>query len=161
MSRFHSFDRRLGKAMRARADAVPGVSVTGRLFAESLAPLFQSLVTALIVRRESRSVGVTALVAGTLAASVARVARDRIARPRPGARSEGGLPSRHAAAAVAITRVVGRRRPQLRPWLAVVTVAGLTGRVVTGQHDPADIASGAAVGWMSGWLVTRLDESAR
>ncbi len=128
---------------------MPGGTCAGRLAGDALAPAFEGLVAGLLVRRAVRRSGIEALAAGVLAAGAARVARDRVARPRPGTRTEGGLPSRHAAAAVAITRVVSRRHPRLRPWLVAAVAAGLIGRVVTGDHDPADIAAGAALGWVS------------
>jgi hypothetical protein len=37
----------------------------------------------------------------------------------------------------------------------LAAAAGLTGRVVAGEHDPADIAAGAALGWASGWVIER------
>jgi membrane-associated phospholipid phosphatase len=110
----------------------------------------------MLVRPALRRGGIEALAAGALAGSAARVARDWIARPRPGTRPDGGLPSRHAAAAVAIALIVSRRHPRLRPWLVLAATAGLTGRVVAGDHDPADIAAGAALGWASDWIVERV-----
>lgn len=161
MGRPQSFDRWVGHAIRARVAAVPGGTRVGRLAGDALAPAFQGLVAAMLTRPALRRNGTEALAAGVLAAGAARVARDRIARPRPGVRPEGGLPSRHAAAAVAITQVVSRRHPRLRPWLVLAAAAGLIGRVVTGDHDPADIAAGAAVGWASDFVIKRATSGAR
>ncbi len=155
MRRAHSFDRSLGRAIRALVAAVPGGTRAGRVAGDAMAPAFRGLVAAMLVRPALRPGGMETLAAGVLAASAARLARDRIARPRPGARTEGGLPSRHAAAAVAIARGASRRHPRLRPWLCTVAAAGLVGRVVAGHHDPADIAVGAAMGWAADWVVER------
>ena len=156
MGRAHSFDRMLGQAIRARVAALPGGVWAGRLAGDALAPAFQGLVAGMLARPALRRSGIEALAAGALASTAARVARDRIARPRPGARTEGALPSRHAAAAVAIARVVSRRHPGLRPWLAAAAGAGLVGRIVTGDHDPADIVAGAALGWAADRLIERV-----
>lgn len=155
MGRARSFDRRFGQAIRARVSTVPGGVRAGRLAGDALAPAFRGLVAGMLVRPALRRSGSEALAAGALAATAARLARDRIARPRPGTRTEGGLPSRHAAAAVAIARVAIRRHPRLRPWLVAAAGAGLVGRVVAGDHDPADIVAGAALGWASDWVVER------
>lgn len=155
VERMHAFDRRLGRTIRAAADTVPGGRRAGVVAGDALAPLFEGLVAGMLVRPAARPGGVAALASGALAAGAARVARDRIGRPRPGTRPDGGLPSRHAAAAVAIARAAGRRHPRLRPWLAVAAIAGLGGRVVSGHHDPADIVAGAALGVASDWITER------
>ncbi len=110
-----------------------------------LAPGFVAVVAGLLIRR--RRTGVEALVAGVAAASAARVTRDAIGRPRPGQRAEGGFPSRHAAAAVAIASAAGRHYRGLGTVLTLAAAAGLLGRVVDEHHDPADIVAGAALGW--------------
>jgi membrane-associated phospholipid phosphatase len=154
-----SFDRRLGQAIRTRVGALPGGTAAGRLAGDALAPMFEGVVVGMLVRPVLRASGVEAGTSAVVAASVARLARDWIARPRPGGRADGGLPSRHAAAAVAIARGVGRRHPRLRPWLTIAAAAGLVGRVISADHDPADIAAGAAVGWVSDWLVQQAAEA--
>ncbi len=110
-----------------------------------LAPGFVAVVAGLLIRR--RRTGVEALVGGVAAAAVARVTRDAIGRPRPGQRAEGGFPSRHAAAAVAIANATARRHRGLGAVLTLTAAAGLLGRVVDEHHDPADIVAGAAMGW--------------
>ena len=86
------------------------------------------------------------LLAGGGAAVLARGLRDGIGRPRPGAREEGGFPSRHAAAAAAITAMALSRKPALGLLLGGVAVVGLTARVASAEHEPADIAAGALLG---------------
>jgi len=147
MSEPESFDRRFGRHLRGWAARVPGGPAAARAASEALAPGFEALVAALLVRAAGRRAGAEALASGVGAALGARLLRDRIGRPRPGDRPDGGFPSRHAAAAVAIARAVGRRRPAMRPWLIAAAAAGLIGRVADGQHDPADIAAGALLGW--------------
>ena len=155
MRRPQSIDRTLGRVIRALVALVPGGTRAGRMAGDALAPAFRGLVAGMLLRPALRSGGIEVAAAGVLAASAARLARDRIARPRPGTRSEGGLPSRHAAAAVAIARSASRRHPRMRPWLVAATTVGLVGRVVAGHHDPADIAAGAALGWAADRLVER------
>ena len=155
MAAFGSFDRRAGQRLRSGIAALPGGSAASRVASDALAPAFEALVAALLVRSHARRAGLDALVAGAGASLAARAARDAISRPRPGPRAEGGFPSRHAAAAVAIAGAVTRRHPRLRPWVATAAVAGLVGRVATGQHDPGDILAGAALGWCVERLVAR------
>lgn len=153
MMELGSFDRRLGQWMREALASVPGGPRVSRVASTSLAPTFETLVVALLTRPRARRAGVEALLAGAGASTVARLARDAIGRPRPGSRADGGFPSRHAAAAVAITRAATRHHPRLRPWLAVAAIAGLAGRVADGQHDPSDIVAGAILGWSVDGLV--------
>ncbi len=155
MAAFGSFDRRMGQRVRDGIAALPGGVTASRAASDALAPAFEALVAALLVRSHARRAGLEALVAGAGASLAARVARDAIARPRPGLRADGGFPSRHAAAAVAITGAVTRRYPGLRPWVAAAAAAGLVGRIATGQHDPGDILAGAVLGWSIDRLVAR------
>lgn len=143
-----SMDRRLGAGLRRRYGS-GSLGTAGQVAALALAPAFRLAVAALIVAPRTRRAGAEALVSGTLAALAARAARDRVGRPRPGPRTEGGFPSRHAAAAVAIARAAGRVEPGLRLPFAAAAAAGLAGRVLTGEHEPADIGAGAALGWVA------------
>ena len=156
-----SFDRRLGQAIRTAVATVPGGVVLARTAARSMAPAFEAIVLAMVVRPDLRRSGVAAGAAAVCAATSARIARDAIARPRPGERPDGGLPSRHAAAAVAITCAVMRRHPGLGRVLGAAATVGLVGRIATGDHDPADIAAGALVGASADWLVQRATEAGR
>ncbi len=150
-----SIDRRLGADLRRRyGRGAPGAA--GQVAAEALSPAFRLVVAALIVVPRTRRAGAEALASGTLAAVAARVARDRLGRPRPGPRADAGFPSRHAAAAVAIARAAGRVEPRLRLPLALAAAAGLAGRVLTGEHEPGDIGAGAALGWAVDRAVERL-----
>lgn len=146
-----SFDRRLGQLMRERVAAMPLLERTARDVSVALAPMFTGLVCALLVRR--RRAGIEAAAGALGAATAARALRDVIGRPRPGAREGGGFPSRHAAAAVAITQAVRRRHPVLGGAVGIAATAALMGRIVDGQHDPGDIVAGAALGWTCDRLV--------
>ena len=150
-----SFDRRLGQAIRTAVASLPGGAVVARAAAESMAPAFEGIVVAMLTRPGLRRSGVVAGAAAVCAATSARVARDAIGRPRPGERPDGGLPSRHAAAAVAITCAVVRRHRGLGRVLGVAAAVGLLGRIATGDHDPADIAAGALVGASADWKIGR------
>jgi undecaprenyl-diphosphatase len=124
---------------------MPRVGRAARSGSVVLAPVFTGLVGGLLLDR--RRAGVEAAAGALGAAAAARALRDVIARPRPGVRDGGGFPSRHAAAAVAITQAVRRRHRVLGAVVGAAATAGLIGRVVDGQHDPGDIIAGAALGW--------------
>jgi undecaprenyl-diphosphatase len=152
-------DRRLGAHLR---DRVAGRGRTARALAvaaDAMSPLYRLVVLVLILWRPTRVRGVRALVAAVAAALIARRMRDDIARARPGARVEGGLPSRHAASAVAIAGIVAERRRGLRLPMAVITAIGLMGRISTGEHDPADVVTGALLGGVVARIVARLGRS--
>lgn len=121
-----------------------------------MAPAFRGLVVALIAWPRTRRTGITAGAAAVAAAGIARVLRDRIGRRRPGTRAEAGFPSRHAAAATAIARAVARDHPVGGAVLVAGAAAGMVGRVETRDHDPADLAAGAATGWIVAAVVTRV-----
>ena len=139
-------DRRAGAAVRAIVARAPGGSRAARIAASGLSPAFHLLVAAMIVNRPSRRVGLEAGAAGVGAALTALLLRDRLGRPRPGSRPDGGLPSRHAAAATAIGRAVARRHPAAGSVVLSAALVGLAARVATAEHDPADIVAGAALG---------------
>jgi membrane-associated phospholipid phosphatase len=149
-------DRRLGDAVRRAATALPGGPDAARFAAGTLSPGFRVLVAVLIVLRPTRRAGLEALTAGVAAALAARVLRDRVGRPRPGSRAEGGFPSRHAAAATAIATTAGRGRPRLGRVLRGAAAVGLAGRVASAEHEPADIAAGAALGLVAARAVERV-----
>jgi membrane-associated phospholipid phosphatase len=149
-------DRRAGALAREAAGRVPGAERTARVIAASLSPAFRALVAVLLLRPETRRTGVGALAAGVLAATAARLVRDRLGRPRPGERRDAGFPSRHAAAAVAIAGAVGRERPAAGRALSLAAAVGLAARVVSGAHEPADVAAGAALGWATTRIVERV-----
>jgi undecaprenyl-diphosphatase len=151
-----SLDRHAGAALRALTSRVPGGPAGARLAAGVMSPAFRLIVASLIVRPGRRRAGLEALAAGVLAAMSARALRDCLGRPRPGSRQDGGLPSRHAAAAVAIARAVGRHQPRAGDALALAATIGLLGRVAARHHDPADIAAGALLGAGADRAVARL-----
>lgn len=139
-------DRTAGRAIRRAGRRVPAASGAARSVARTMSPAFRGVVAAMVVVPATRRAGLAALGAGVAAGVTARLLRDRLGRRRPGARTEGGLPSRHAAAATAIARTVSRRRPAIGAVLWAAAAVGLVGRVLTADHDPADIAAGVAVG---------------
>lgn len=152
-------DRQAGAALRRRAEAT-GVRPLAVGASEALAPVFQITVAAMIVVPTTRRAGVEALVSGALAATGAKLMRDRVDRRRPGPRSEGGFPSRHAAAAVAIARSAHRSGGPAGVALGLIALGGLAGRVLSAAHEPADIAGGALMGWASDRIVRWLASSA-
>jgi membrane-associated phospholipid phosphatase len=154
-------DRRAGARVRAAVGRLPGGRAAAAAAAGALAPAFRGLVLALLVDRPRRHTGVAALAAAVGAAQAAAVLRDRLGRPRPGSRAEGGLPSRHAAAAAAIVRTVGRRHPRAARPLALLAALGLAGRVAAAEHDPGDIAAGVLVGWAAAGVVRAIDRAVR
>lgn len=146
MGRLTRIDRHAGAALRSAVAALPGGPSAAGLAAGTLSPAFRVLVAAMIARAPSRRMGLEALGAGVGAAMAARLLRDRLGRRRPGARADGGFPSRHAAAAAAIAAAAGRRDPSLGRALAVAAAVGLIARVASAEHDPADIAAGVLLG---------------
>lgn len=161
MGTLAAVDRRLGQAMRARIGAHPAVDRAARIAAAGLAPAFEGMVAALVAERPTRAAGLRAGSAAVCGALVAKGLRDAIGRPRPGERAEGGFPSRHAAAATAIVRSIGRSNRHVGRALGVVAAIGLVGRIATGEHDPADIVAGAAVGGATEWAVAALSGQLR
>ncbi len=146
MTTLARIDRQLGRAIRrAVAASAHGPSIADA-FAGAVGPGFRLVVALLIARRSRRACGLRALAAGGAAATLARVLRDRLGRRRPGARPEGGFPSRHAAAATAIAASVVRQEPALGRLLVVAAAIGGIARVAAAEHEPADIAAGVAVG---------------
>jgi len=149
------YDRELGKTLRTHLSASPSLAHVLASAARALSPVFRILVAILILWRPTRMRGLRALAAAVIAALLAKRLRDEIARPRPGMRTEGGLPSRHAAAAVAIASVVADRHRGAGLPLAIITAVGLIGRISTGEHDPGDVIAGALLGRGVAGLVVR------
>jgi undecaprenyl-diphosphatase len=139
-------DRRAGAGLRRAADALPGGREAAVLAAAAMSPAFRITVAVMIARRGSRRAGLEALASGVAAATAARLLRDRLSRRRPGPRAEGGFPSRHAAAATAIAGAAGRHHRRLGRALAAAAGAGMLARVASAEHEPADVAAGAALG---------------
>jgi membrane-associated phospholipid phosphatase len=148
-----ALDRRAGDAIRRAAGRVPGGPAAARAAAGALSPAFRIVVALLIIRGGRRRTGLHALASGVVAATAARALRDRLARPRPGDRPDGGFPSRHAAAAAAIARAASRREPGLGRVLAAGAAVGLAGRVAAAEHEPADVLAGIALGLLAERLV--------
>lgn len=154
-------DRRAGAAVRRAAPADTALGRGARVAAAALSPGFRALVAVLVMVPPTRRTGVRALACATGAALVARAARDRLGRRRPGPRTEGGFPSRHAAAATAIVVAVHRSHPVAGVVLGGVAVGGLAARVATGDHDPADIVAGVVLGGAIGAAAGVIERSAR
>ncbi len=152
-------DRELGARMRGRVARRGRFARTLAVAGGVMSPLYRIMVLALILWRPTRMRGIRALIGAVAAAMIARRMRDGIARPRPGVRAEGGLPSRHAAAAVAIAGIVAERRRRLSLPMAVITAIGLSGRISTGDHDPADVVAGAVLGGVVARVVARVGRS--
>ncbi len=148
-------DRHLGNAARARVRAVQGGPEVARFIADVTAPAFQLLVGMLVVVPESRRIGLRALAVGGVTAGIARVTRDGFARPRPGVRTDGGFPSRHAATATAIALTIARDKPLLGAVAMMTASAGLIARVASADHDPLDIVVGAGLGAVVGRIMRR------
>jgi membrane-associated phospholipid phosphatase len=146
MQRLSRIDRRLGDAVRRTVAAVPHGPPAASAIAAIMSPGFRVAVAVLIARRGRRGTGIRALGSGVAAAVAARLLRDRLGRSRPGARREGGFPSRHAAAAAAIAATVGRGDPGLGRILGAAAVLGGLARIADAEHEPADIAAGTALG---------------
>lgn len=161
MGHLTRIDRRAGAGVRHAVAGLPGGRAAAAVAARALSPGFRVVVAVMIARAGSRRAGLEALAAGVAAATAARLLRDRLARRRPGARADGGFPSRHAAAAVAICGAAARRHPGLGRALAAAAVVGLAARVASAQHDPADIAAGAALGLAADRALHRLAGAAQ
>jgi undecaprenyl-diphosphatase len=156
MRRLLQLDRRLGGAVRRAVATLPGGPSWARVTARVMSPAFRVAVAVMIVRRPTRATGLRCLGAGVAAGMAARVLRDRLGRPRPGGRADGGLPSRHAAASAAIARTAVDGAPRVGRAMAVGAVVGMAARVASAEHDPADIAAGAALGLASARAVSAL-----
>src|SRR5271157_826280 len=150
------FDRELGACLRECVADRSRLARTLALAADAMAPVYRLVVLVLILWRPTRGRGLRALVAAVAAALIAKRIRDGVARPRPGLRSGGGLPSRHAAAAVAIAGIVAQRRRALALPMAAITAVGLMGRISSGDHDPVDVVAGAVLGGVVARVVGEL-----
>lgn len=126
-----------------------------------MSPFFQLAVGAAIADRGSRATGIRMLIAGAGAATAALALRDGIGRRRPNERDDGSFPSRHAAAAAAISVAAGARRPVLGLGLAVAALVGSLGRIASAEHEPADIVAGIALGALAGCIAAAPLASAR
>ncbi|MGE0026415.1 MAG: hypothetical protein AB7O78_07785 [Thermoleophilia bacterium] len=156
MRRLLQLDRRLGGALRRLVAALPGGPSWARVTARVMSPAFRMAVGVMILRRRTRATGLRCLGAGVMAGMAARLLRDRLGRPRPGGRADGGLPSRHAAASTAIARTAAAGAPRVGRVMAAGAVVGMAARVAAAEHDPADIATGAALGLASAKAVAVL-----
>jgi membrane-associated phospholipid phosphatase len=154
MRRLLQLDRRLGRAVRRLVGGLSWGPSAARVTAGLMSPAFRTAVAVMILRRRTRPTGLRCLVAGVAAGVSARLLRDRLRRPRPGDRADGGLPSRHAAASAAIARTAATGAPRVGRVMAVGAVVGMAARVAAAEHDPADIAAGAALGLASARAVS-------
>jgi membrane-associated phospholipid phosphatase len=150
------YDRELGERLRGRVGARRGLAELFGVAADVMSPAYRVLVLTLILWRPTRARGLRAFAAAVLAAVIAKRLRDAIRRPRPGPRPDGGLPSRHAAASVAIAAILVDRRSGLGLPVALITAIGLVVRVTTGEHDPADVIAGALLGGIVARVTVRM-----
>ena len=149
MGRLLQLDRRLGHAVRRLVGSLSWGPSAARVTARLMSPAFRVAVAVMILRRRTRATGLRCLLAGVAAGMSARMLRDRLRRPRPGDRADGGLPSRHAAASAAIARTAAAGAPRVGRAMAVGAAVGMAARVAAAEHDPADVAAGAALGLAS------------
>jgi undecaprenyl-diphosphatase len=158
LPKLSALDRAAGHRVRAMVGDSPRLADAAKMAAAGMAPAFQLLVGVMIGRRGSRGTGLVALASAAAASLLALALRERLGRPRPGPRPEGGMPSRHSATAAAIATAIATRRSLLGiPAWAGLIVGGWA-RVVSGDHEPGDIAAGALLGMAVGGLVARLAE---
>ena len=149
MRRLLQLDRHLGLTVRRLVGTLSWGPSAARVTARLMSPAFRAAVAVMILRRRTRATGLRCLAAGVTAGVTARLLRDRLRRPRPGDRADGGLPSRHAAASAAIARTAAAGAPRAGRAMAVGAVVGMAARVAAAEHDPADVAAGAALGLAS------------
>ncbi len=157
MTRLGALDRKVGNHIRSTVAGRAEPARALALAARALSPVFRGVVALLVILPRERRIGVRAGFAATVAALLAGRLRRLIGRPRP-VDGAPGFPSRHAAASAAIVTTVARARPGLGAILGVVALVGVTGRITSGRHDPADIASGAVLGYATAVTVRRLTE---
>jgi len=154
--RLGALDRQIGETLRDAVADRPGLGRALSAAAQGLSPAFRGVVAVLILLPRDRRTGLAAGAAATGSALVAGRLRRIIGRSRPVGDDEPGFPSRHAAAAVAIVSTVRRGRPRLGALLGLAAAVGLMGRITSGRHDPADIASGAFLGMAGSAVVERV-----
>jgi undecaprenyl-diphosphatase len=76
--------------------------------------------------------------------------------------THGALPSGHSGTALAVMAIVllaqpaVRRRLWVTPVVVVLCVGVLWSRMACGAHWPWDVLTGAAIGWLGGWLALAL-----
>lgn len=160
MGRLAAADRRLGRAVRERIARRPQLDRAARVSGSVLAPAFELVIVALVAERPTRAAGLRAGASAVLGAAAAKALRDVFGRPRPGERSDGGFPSRHAAAASAIARSVAHSNRYAGRVLGAAAAIGLIGRVVSAEHDPADIVAGVIVGCAAAGTVSAVGDRA-
>lgn len=127
-----------------------------------------------VLRRDRRlaRTGMRMLAAEGLATAVKALIKHRISRTRPhkmlddgryemrrGGPDEGpwnSFPSGHTAGAVAVSRAIVRDYPSraVSAYGAAAAVAAI--QIPRCAHYPTDIAAGAAIGWLSEWVVSRV-----
>ncbi len=151
---FNRVDRELGRSVRALSATHPPFDECFSVASNVMSPSYRIVVALLILWRPTRARGIEALIAAVLSTVISTQLRNAIDRPRPGIRHDAGLPSRHAAAAVAIATVLSSRSRGRTGVLGLITTIGLIGRVTTGNHDPADIVCGAVLGGAVARIVT-------
>lgn len=107
-------------------------------------------------RRRSGRVALAALVAITVAGIAATLLKVAVDSPRPSlGHPSPGFPSGHTATAFAAAMVLARAFPGATPLLLLVATLTGVARLYFEAHFAIDVAGGAALGGVLGWLVAR------
>ena len=119
-------------------------------------------------RRNLMDAGWQSLVAHGAVALLVTVLKHVVGRPRPKFSHAGGFqlwpsmdngfdsfPSGHAAASFAVAAVLARRYPSAGwLWYGAATFVAFS-RILRGTHFVTDVMTGAVLGLMAGWIVSR------
>ncbi|MBA3758054.1 phosphatase PAP2 family protein [Candidatus Saccharibacteria bacterium] len=117
-----------------------------------------AIVLILLLLKERFDIGLRVMIAGLAAYAIAGMAKQLIARPRPGELVSDvlqrellvwgyGFPSAHTALATALAITLGAYLPKKRKyiialWIGIVAVS----RLYLGVHAPLDIVGGFCIG---------------
>ena len=115
-----------------------------------------------------KQIGVQSLLAHGVAGLITQIIKHTIGRPRPrlahqdhwqmGPSFQSGLdafPSGHSAASFAVATVVARHFPRLA-WVVYGSAAFVAfSRIIKGSHFPTDACTGALLGYVIGYILSR------
>lgn len=169
-----NFDHALFLTLNSLAGRWPWLDGLARLFlndyfvptllAVSLIGLWFEGTSAAAQRRNQRAVLVATL--GTLAANgLLKIINLLYHRPRPFAQhavtllfyqpTDSSFPSNAAAIGFAIAAGVWLHNRAWGRWVIVIALLFGLSRIIGGVHFPLDVLAGAALGWVSSWVVHR------